>query len=91
MRVLQTRRAAAQIAALPASTRADLLGRLREVPAMFGRPHLHGGLGLRQLKPGCYEVRAGLDMRAALLREGDDLVVAIVGNHNAIRRWLKSA
>jgi hypothetical protein len=76
---------------LPASPRADLLARLRELPTAFGRPHAHGGLGLRQLKPGCYEVRAGLDVRAALLREGDDLVLAIVGNHDDIRRWLKSA
>ena len=35
-------------------------------------------------------VCAGLDVRAALLRDGDDLVVAIVGNHDDIRRWLKS-
>jgi len=89
MRILQTRRAAAQIAALPASTRADLRERLRELPAVFGRPHTHGGLGLRQLKRGCYEVRAGRDTRAALLRDGDDLVVAVVGDHNDILRWLK--
>jgi hypothetical protein len=76
---------------LPASTRADLLGRLRELPAWFGRPHAHGGVGLRQLKPGCYEVRISLEVRAVLLREGGNLVVAIVGNHDAIRRWLKSA
>ena len=44
---------------------------------------------MRQLKRGCYEVRAGLDVRAALVREGADLVVAIVGDHNEIRRWLK--
>jgi hypothetical protein len=90
MRILHTRRAAAQIAALPASTRADLLDRLRELPAIFGRPHTHGGLGLRQLKPGCFEVRAGLDVRAALLRERDDLVVVQIGNHEDIRRWLKT-
>ena len=90
MRILQTRRAAAQIAALPANARADLLGRLRELPAVFCRPHTHGGVGFRQLKPGCYEVRAGLEVRAALLREGDDLVVTVVGNHDAIRRWLKA-
>jgi hypothetical protein len=60
------------------------------LPAKFGRPHVHGGLGLRQLKPGCYEVRAGLDTRAVLLREGDDLVVVVVGHHADIRRWLKA-
>ena len=74
----------------PASTRADLLARLREVSSAFDRPHVLGGLGLRQLKPGCYEVRAGLDVRAALLRDGGDLVLALVGNHDDIRRWLKS-
>jgi hypothetical protein len=63
---------------------------LRELPNEFGRPHTHGGLGLRQLKPGCFEVRAGLSVRAALLREGDDLVVVMVGNHDDIRRWLKA-
>jgi len=35
-------------------------------------------------------VRVGLEVRAALLREGDDLVVVMVGNHDDIRRWLKS-
>jgi len=89
MRIRQTRRAAAQIAALPASARAELLARLREAPGVFGRPHPHAGLGLRQLKRGCYEVRAGLGVRAVLLREGDDLVVTLVGDHNDVRRWLK--
>lgn len=75
---------------MPPSARAELLARLRELPAAFGRPDAQRGLGLRQLKPGCFEVRAGLDVRGALLREGDDLVLAIVGNHDDIRCWLKS-
>ncbi len=62
---------------------------MREVPGMFGRPHAHGGLGLRQLKRGCYEVRAGLKVRAVLVREGADLVVVVVGGHDEVRRWLK--
>lgn len=45
---------------------------------------------MRQLKPGCFEVRVGLDVRVALIRDGQDLVVVMVGNHNDLRRWLKN-
>lgn len=90
MRILQTKRAAAQVAALSGNARTELLRRLAALPAAFGRPHAHSGLGLRQLATGCYEIRVGLDTRAVLLREGADLVLYLVGNHDEVRRFLKS-
>ncbi|MBI3291840.1 MAG: hypothetical protein HYZ73_03390 [Elusimicrobia bacterium] len=48
------------------------------------------GLGLKQLRHGVWEIRAGLLDRILFLREGDLLQFLIVGTHDDIRRFLKS-
>ena len=62
---------------------------LGKIPAAFGRPHVHSGLGIRQLRPGTYEARAGLHLRAVFNREGATLVVELLGNHNEVQRYLR--
>jgi hypothetical protein len=51
---------------------------------------VHGGLGIRQLRPGIYEARIGLELRAVFVREGDTLVVELLGTHDDVRRYLRS-
>ncbi len=54
----------------------------------FGRPHLHGGLGLRAV--GSYfEFRAGLGLRVLFVVSGGDLILVTVGNHDHIARFIR--
>ena len=89
LRVVLDRRAIAALQKLSPDDRAAVVAALRELPAGFGRPHIHAGLGLRQLHPGIYEGRSRLRWRFAFEREGDELVIKTVGNHDDIRRWLQ--
>ena len=47
------------------------------------------GLGLKQSRKPCWEVRAGLDLRILCVLEGDFVNFVLVGNHEDIRRYLK--
>lgn len=47
------------------------------------------GLGLKSLKPGIWEVRAGVDDRILFRWTGDLIELLMVGNHDEIRRLLK--
>ena len=55
----------------------------------FGHPHRHSGLGLRALRRGVYECRVGLALRIGFTRHGETLLLHTIGNHDAIRAWLK--
>ncbi len=54
-----------------------------------GKPHAHSGIGLRPF--GRYlEFRAGLELRILVLAEGGDFFLMCVGNHDAIRAYVRS-
>jgi hypothetical protein len=78
------------IVKLPDAEQAAALAALRAIPATFGRPHVHSGLGIRQLRPGVFEARVGLQLRAVFIREGDTLKVHLIGDHNDVRSYLRS-
>ncbi len=62
---------------------------VESLPAVFGRPHQHSGVGLRPF--GRYlELRVGLGLRILFLAEGGDLHLCTVGNHDAVRAYLKN-
>ena len=82
-------RAIAGLEKLPPEDHAEGVAALQATPAAFGRPHVHAGLGLRQLRSGIYEGRSRLRWRFVFEREGDTLVVKMVGNHDDVRRWLR--
>jgi len=62
---------------------------LRELPAAFGRRHVHAGLGIRQLRPGLYELRVNRVLRAIFVRSADALEVQMIGNHAEVRQYLR--
>ena len=66
-----------------------VLAALAEIPAAFGWPHLHGGLGIRQLRRGVFEARVGLSLRAVFVRLGDTLRVQLIGDHGKVQRFLR--
>ena len=47
------------------------------------------GLGAKKLGPGLYEARAGLALRLVYVEEGPQIVVALLGTHDDVRRFLK--
>ena len=54
----------------------------------FGVPHLHSGVGIRRFGK-YFEARAGLGLRILFTAQGGDIILAIVGNHDRIRAYVK--
>ena len=63
---------------------------LRAVEQAYGQPHLHRGLGLRELPKGCVEVRVGLAQRIVLRVTRDALVCEMIGTHDEVQRFLRN-
>ena len=69
---------------------------IRQVQESFGHPHLHSGLGVRDLSPkgksfGVYECRIGRALRLVFTRERPSLLYFhMIGTHNEVQRFLKS-
>ena len=45
-------------------------------------------LGLKKLAPGIFEIRAGLSLRMIYVEEGPLVVLALLGSHDEVRRFL---
>jgi hypothetical protein len=56
--------------------------------AVFGRPHLHAGLGLRAFG-GFFEFRAGLDLRILFVAHQGDIILVTTGTHDHIARFVR--
>ena len=61
------------------------IGRL---PDIFGRPHLHSGIGIRPFGK-FYECRVGRDLRVLFVFENGDFILVAVGDHNAVARFIR--
>ena len=62
-----------------------VIGRL---PDIFGRPHLHSGIGIRPFG-GFYECRVGRDLRVLFVFDGGDFILVTAGNHDAVARFIR--
>jgi hypothetical protein len=58
--------------------------------AGWGRPHLHGGRGIRRLRGEIFECRLDRANRLIFFPEGDRLVFDFAGNHDQVRAYLKN-
>ena len=63
---------------------------LRLLPECFGQPHLHAGISIRRLRKNIFECRAGLKVRILFRANPPDLEVFFVGNHDEVRRLIRS-
>jgi hypothetical protein len=62
---------------------------MRAVANSYGRPHLHGGIGLRVI--GDYiECRDALDHRLVFQRKDDSLVFSFYGTHDQVRAYVRN-
>jgi len=75
---------------LPKKDRGECLLALCELPEAFGRPHAHGGIGIRKMGDKLFECRAGISLRFIFQDRPNELYVSFLGNHDEIKTMLKS-
>ena len=90
MKILLTKRFLAAASKLSAEDRAAVDAALSGLVATYGRPHAHTGGSVRPLKAPVYELRASLALRVVFIRDGDALKVDFVGDHGAVRDYLRN-
>ena len=61
---------------------------ISRLPEVFGRPHLHSGIGIRPFG-GFYECRIGRDLRLLFILDQSNFVLVTVGNHDAVVRFIR--
>ena len=62
---------------------------LHQLATMYAESQRPFGLGLKTLKPGVWEIRAGLSDRILFRRTGDTVELLLVGSHDDILRILR--
>lgn len=79
----------ARMSELPKEQRSECLMALCELTEVFGRPHLHSGLGIRKLTKTVFECRGNLKLRFLFYDRPTDLYVSFLGDHDEVRAKLK--
>lgn len=74
---------------LPDERLESILDAMRAAAQAYGRPHLHGGIGLRIIGD-FIECRDALDHRLLFQRDEGSLVFRFYGTHDAVRAFLRS-
>lgn len=62
---------------------------ISQIPVSFGRPHRHGGIGIRPFGQ-YFECRVGLALRVLFMVDSGSFVLITVGDHNHIRAYIKN-
>ena len=86
-----TSRFRAEARALPTERQESIEQALDSLRGAFGKPHLHGGLGIRRLKRDYFEFRAGRDTRVVFSLEGSVATLRMVGTHDDVRKFLRNS
>lgn len=73
---------------LHAETQAEIRSAAALLPEVFGKPHVHQGLGIRKLGK-YFEFRVGLKLRVLFLLRKGDAVLITVGGHDEIVRFIR--
>lgn len=74
---------------LPSSRQEAADKALRGLDEAFASGRPTGGLGLKALRHGVWEIRAGLLDRIVFCRTQDLIEFLVIGNHDEIRKFLK--
>lgn len=71
--------------------RAALFDVMIKLPKAISNPLSHDGTGLRKIHgSGIFEARIGLSLRLVFAYGDDEITLHRVGNHDEIRRYLKT-
>ncbi|HEY6552693.1 MAG TPA: hypothetical protein VI669_05025 [Vicinamibacteria bacterium] len=62
---------------------------LCELADSFGRPHVHGGLGIRKLGERLFECRGTISLRFLFQDRRGELFVSFLGNHDEVKTLLR--
>lgn len=91
MQIALTERFQKDVGSLETTERATVFEVILGIPKIIGAVHQHAGLGLRKIHPtGIWEVRVGLGLRLVFALASNTLTLVRVGNHDEVRRYLKS-
>lgn len=69
--------------------RAECLQALCDLCESFGRPHVHGGVGIRKLGKHLFECRGNLQLRFIFQDRPDSLYIRLLGNHAEVQQFLR--
>lgn len=91
MKIKLTERLQRDVRKLQSDEQAQLFSVILKIPQLLKEPRQHAGLGLRKIhRSGIYEARIGLGLRLVFGFASDTAVLHRVGNHDDIRRYIKS-
>ena len=91
MRIALTERFQRDVRPLREDQRAAVFEVMLALAGVLGSPHHHAGLGLRKIHAsGIWEARVGLGLRLVFAMESDTVTLVRVGDHDEIRRYLRS-
>ena len=79
-----------RLRSLPKNERVECLLALCELTDVFGRPHVHSGLGIRKLGERLFECRGNVALRFIFQNRPSDLFVSLLGNHDEIKALLRN-
>ena len=90
MRYLATNRFDRSVERLDGARKSRVKQAIEQLVAGFETGQLPSGLGITQLRPKLWELRAGLSDRILFYRASDSVEFLFVGNHDEIKRFLKA-
>jgi mRNA-degrading endonuclease RelE of RelBE toxin-antitoxin system len=90
MRVLFGNRFLRSLRKIKPDLTADAEKRLAQVAEEFGKPHVHGGIGLRKIGEKSYECRLDLHYRIVFIHRPGELEAFDIMTHEEVRQWLRS-
>jgi hypothetical protein len=79
-----------RLQSLPKNEKVECLLALCELADAFGRPHVHRGVGIRKLGDKLFECRGNVALRFLFQDRPADLFVSFLGNHDEIKKLLRS-
>ena len=77
------------IRSLPKAERKRIGELIEKIGNSFGSPHLRRGSGIRDLGNNTFECRLGLQTRLVFINHPQYLYFCLIGNHDAVRKFLK--
>ncbi len=79
-----------QLRKLPAQTQRETVETLKEFLAALQSGAIPVGYGFKKINGDKYELRVDLRIRVVMKAEGDTLVCHLVGDHEAVKRYLRT-
>jgi mRNA-degrading endonuclease RelE of RelBE toxin-antitoxin system len=79
-----------QVREMQKARRREIARAIDATQARFGKPHLHSGLSIRPLRQNYFECRVGLEIRLAFRVELGRMIFVAAGNHDDIRKLIKT-